>query len=490
MKKIHYILSIFILTALTSCNDWLDINPRSQIKGDVLYDSEDGYKQALNGVYIKLAEKDLYGRNGMMQIPEFLARNWTVPAKTTDLTNYSITNFDFTEKESEEAISNLFAAYYSAIAQVNDILANLKSNTSVRFQYNNDKLIEGEALGLRAFLHLDVLRMWGPTPEEATASTDAIPYVTELTNNPSKLVSKTWEEVKTSIETDLTNAENILKEYDPVMYANMDSLNSLTHAGLYVGQGTMPKDDWQIKRRSRFNYYAVLATKARFYHWIGDKEQAVKYAKYVVDPQKIKLCTESTVAKSLTMYPEQIFGIENINLLSIIQNDYLSSGAPFSQKETSLRTAYESTTNTNDIRYTNNRYWSSRTYSDGTSVFTFYKFVGSDKVASDKRVPLLRMAEMYLILTEDLPTEQAKPYFSTYRISRGMLETVDENTFLSESELLKRLELEYRKEFFGEGQMFYFYKKHNYAAYTWPSRYTLPSKAYYIPKPKGQTNFE
>lgn len=490
MKKIHYIISVLILTALTSCNDWLDINPRSQVKSDVLYSSEDGYKQALNGVYIKLAERNLYGRNGMMQIPEFLARNWTVPAKATDLTNYSIANFDFTESKSEEAMSSLFASYYSAIAQLNDILANLRSNTSVRFQYNNDKLIEGEVLGLRAFLHLDVLRMWGPTPEEATASSEAIPYVTELTNDPSKLTSKTWNEVKTDIETDLTNAENILKEYDPVMYANMDSLNSLTHAGVYVGQGTMPKDDWQIKRRSRFNYYATLATKARLYHWVGDKEQAAKYAKLVVDSQKIKLCTESMVASSLTMYPEQIFGVENIDLLRIIQNDYLNSDALFTQKETSLKTAYESTVNTNDIRYTNNRYWSPITYTNGVTVFTFYKFVGSDKVASDKRVPLLRMGEMYLILAEDLPTDQAKTYFSTYRVARGMQPTIDDTAYQSESELLKRLELEYRKEFFGEGQMFYFYKKHNYAAYTWPARYTLPSKAYYIPKPKGQTNFE
>ena len=436
-----------------------------------------------------MGDRTLYGRNATMYIPEFLAHQWTIPAQSTDQTLYSLANFDFTESGAESAMSGLFANYYSAIAQLNDIIGAL-NESSIHFNYHNDKLIRGEALGLRAFLHLDVLRMWGPTPDKANDGDEAIPYVTELTNNPSNLVSKSYGEVTKAIEADLNNAEIILKEYDPITYANMDSLNSLTHSGSYVGSGSMPKDEWQTKRRSRFNYYAVLAAKARFYHWIGQKDLAVKYAKEVVYSQKIPLCTETGVANSLTMYPEQIFGIENVDLLSIVQNDFLSSNALFTQKENFITKAYESAVNVNDIRYVNNRYWGMETYNNGASVFTFYKYVGNDKTESDKRIPMIRMAEMYLILSEDLPMAEAKSYFSTYRISRGMSATVDESAFATESSLASRLELEYRKEFFGEGQMFYFYKKHNYSQYTWPSRFNLPSTGYDIPKPKGQTNFE
>lgn len=491
MKQYKYhIYAILLSVLVASCNDWLDVTPRSQIKGEVLYESETGYKQALNGVYIKMGETSLYGRAATMYVPEFLARNWTVPGKSTNLTVYSLANMDFTDSGAESAMSSLFSAYYSAIAQINDILANLKSNSSVTFSYNNDKLIEGEALGLRAFLHLDVLRMWGPTPDEATAGDEAIPYVTEITNEPSRLTSKTYEEVIKAIETDLNNSEEILKDYDPVMYANMDSLNNLKNSSSYVGYGTMPKDEWQTKRRSRFNYYAALATKARFYHWIGETEKAAQYAKEVVDSKKISLCTESTASSSLILYPEHIFGIENIDLLTAIKGDYLNSSALFTQKESYIKNAYESSTNVNDIRYTNNRYWGTETYSNGSSVFTFYKYVGNDKTESDKRLPLLRMAEMYLILTEDLPMAEAKPYFSTFRIARGMAEEIETSSFLSESALASRLEYEYRKEFYGEGQMYYFYKKHNYDAYTWPTKYSLPKTKYAIDKPKGQTNFE
>ena len=54
----------------------------------------------------------------------------------------------------------------------------------------------------------------------------------------------------------------------------------------------------------------------------------------------------------------------------------------------------------------------------------------------------------------------------------------------------KDLEKEYRKEFMGEGQMFYFYKKHAYTAYSWPENFTVPQPDYEIPRPESQTIFD
>ena len=47
----------------------------------------------------------------------------------------------------------------------------------------------GEAYGLRAFLHLEVLRLFGPVPKEASDADIAIPYVTEFTKDPTRTVS-------------------------------------------------------------------------------------------------------------------------------------------------------------------------------------------------------------------------------------------------------------------------------------------------------------
>ena len=62
MKKAYYPILFLLLALCSACNDWLDVNPRSQIKGEELYKSEDGFKKALNGVYINIAKEGLYGR--------------------------------------------------------------------------------------------------------------------------------------------------------------------------------------------------------------------------------------------------------------------------------------------------------------------------------------------------------------------------------------------------------------------------------------------
>ena len=209
MNKIYYLATLFLAVSLSSCNDWLDVNPRSQIKSEVLFETEDGFKQAVNGVYIRLAQTDLYGKNANMYIPETMARTWSVPLQNVNLTMYSVANYDFTDSGAESLNNSTLSAYYNAIAQCNDILENLH-NTDVHFTYDNDKLIRGELTGLRAFLHLDVLRLWGPYPDNVSGSTTAIPYVTEMTNAVDKLRSKTWDEVVSLIEKDLNEAETIL----------------------------------------------------------------------------------------------------------------------------------------------------------------------------------------------------------------------------------------------------------------------------------------
>ncbi|MFR1242256.1 MAG: hypothetical protein ACLSDJ_14240, partial [Butyricimonas faecihominis] len=91
-------------------------------------------------------------------------------------------------------------------------------------------------------------------------------------------------------------------------------------------------------------------------------------------------------------------------------------------------------------------------------------------------VPLLRLAEMYLILVEDSPLSEAPTYFKTYRVARNLDISID-NSLVTEQDVINRLEKEYRKEFFGEGQMWFFYKKHNFTRVTWHKNKTIPEGA-------------
>ena len=65
MRKIYYtLLSLGIVaTIFSSCSDWLDIRPSDEIKEEFLFETGNGYRTALNGIYRKLSTQDLYGQN-------------------------------------------------------------------------------------------------------------------------------------------------------------------------------------------------------------------------------------------------------------------------------------------------------------------------------------------------------------------------------------------------------------------------------------------
>ena len=363
--------------------------------------------------------------------------------------------------------------------------------TGVTFTNGNEALIKGEALGLRGFLHLELLRLFGPMPEKATAGSPAIPYQEQMTKDPGKLHTITYKEVCEKIIRDLDAAEKLLVK-DPILVGSNTQLNQPA----YDWEGK-PLDEWQFYRQVRFNYYAVKGAKARYYHWIGDKENAVKFAKEVIDAKnedgtsKFTLATESTYGSNgnLVMKSEHLFGAHNSQHQAIVQPLFKDENASLRQTVAYINTAYESSIHPDDIRNKANRYWEEKTYQNSSKVNHFRKYTGSDTYATLNIVPLLRLAEMYLILVEDLPLSEAPTYFKTYRVARNLDISID-NSLVTEQDIINRLEKEYRKEFFGEGQMWFFYKKHNFTRFTWPKNKTIPEGAYLLPIPKSQSVFD
>ena len=506
MKKNNYIVVIAaVLLVMSGCSKWLDVNPRSEVRDGVMFSTTEGFKYAMNGAYILTAKEELYGKNTTMFAPEILARHWLAP--TGNVVPVEMRNrlslFDFENRHVEELFRTIWLEYYKVIVQLNDIITNLQEST-LRFDHSNDLLMMGEALGLRAFLHLDLLRFFGPVPDEnALSVADAIPYVTEKTRNPGQLLSLSFAEVIKHIEDDLNEAERLLAQVDPILEFSNWELN-------LANPPRDLQDDWHRWRQSRFNYFAVLGTKARFYHWIGNAGKANEYAKKVIyaendaeritvangrGTRKFTLTTGATMTEhesNLTFFSEQLFGIHNPELRRITGPLWANQGNHLLwQTQAQMNTAFEFTANPADIRYRTtshpNRFFELIVHSGGSNIFHFKKFSGDATVPSRNRVPLLRLSEMYLILMENLPESEALSYFQTYRQSRGM-DIAMETQF--QTARATRLEREHRKEFMGEGQMFFFYKRNNFAAYTWPAAFTVPPGGYVIPKPNDQLKFE
>ena len=61
MKKIFIVTVICVGFIFSACNDWLDVNPRTQVRKDVLLETQKGFRDVLTGAYIRLKNGNLYG---------------------------------------------------------------------------------------------------------------------------------------------------------------------------------------------------------------------------------------------------------------------------------------------------------------------------------------------------------------------------------------------------------------------------------------------
>lgn len=474
------------------CKAWLDDpRPMGETEARDMYSSEEGFRNVLTGVYINMSESRLYGRNMSMVLPEMFAQNWNVENMTME---YAARNFNFEDASLRNAIASAWSGYYNCIINLNSLLDNIDDNRSL-FSEANFNLIKGEALGLRAFLHMEALKMWGPVPADADLSKTAIPYVKHVSKNPKELISIPYGKVLEEIITDLDAAELLLAD-DPI---TMFSRRVLTSPG---GANTIAVgDDFYFFRQSRFNLYAVKAAKARYYMWAGQNAEAKQYAVEVIeatvadaDERVFTLCNDAYMdanSTERTLTPEHIFAVYKYNLLSVARELYRANGR-LQQTGDNVARLYED--NLDEIRWKPGRYWENVVASNGNSYLVFKKYIMPDGVTASTVVPLIRLPEMYMIATEcsavpAFDVEEVRLWFEPYRIARN-IPSAFTSQMTDAATVHARLEKEYRKEFFGEGLMFHYYKRLGVTSYTWPLNLTVDQAVYVIPKPEGQIIFE
>src|SRR6185437_12014355 len=203
------ILSILFLA---SCSKWLDVKPESQVSADQLFATQTGFEEALNGVYTRCSQPGEYGNELSFGFLDVLAQNYSIPPidyqayLQTSVYNYSDLNF-VSRKDT------VWSGLYNAIADCNLILANIESGKKMLSPVDY-AIIKGEALGMRGYLHLDLLRMFAPS-YASNPDAEAIPYITGFTDKvtPISTVSGTL----ALIIKDLDSARILLKGVDPIL---------------------------------------------------------------------------------------------------------------------------------------------------------------------------------------------------------------------------------------------------------------------------------
>lgn len=483
IKRIYsLILALMLMLMASSCDSLLDVSSSSSVDSKELFESEGGFRSAVAGVYTKLINSSLYGYNSSVFLPEMLARNWDIPTnidKNTDL--YRLREMDVNHLDLRTFFSGFWLAYYNAIVQTNDIIAALETS-DVQFSNNMKEILLGECLGIRAFLHFEVLRYFGPIPSKAILTEKVIPYMTEVTNDASKALSIPYSEVVSKIINDFDAAEKLLEKVDPVIPENQDASSSVTELMLQ-------------NRTQRLNYYAVLGLKARCFQWIGEKDKAAENALKVVDKLKDgkNLLFEFNHGASQglgSMLPKElVFSLHSRRIHEDLNNYFSAKGAQSTVFLNSdyffkpLSELYELRDNPNDVRRDSLWWFQDEMKNTKAKLVKLHKYTADD----NSHIPIIRISELYLLLAECLPQtkEQAFKYFDLYKAARGM------NRKPTEMLTTKDLEKEYRKEFIGDGVMFFFYKRHAYETYDWPTAFKVPSlDAYVMPIPEDQAMYE
>lgn len=267
MKKIIYTMIIACTTLFASCDSWLEVKPYDQIAEGELQKSEEGYQKMLNGIYIDLNSDALYGQTLSVEMIEVMGGAYTIGTDNSVWGNYKdLSSYQYNTEYWRNRLDQTWNKAYALILNCNKILETIDGNKNL-FTDGSYYIIKGEALALRAMLHFDMLRLFGPVYSK-DSDKKAIPYYTKQTNSPEPIL--TAQEVMEKITTDYEDALNYLAN-DPVKTEG--TMMSSTEDG---------SSNFLRYRALRLNYYAVEALMARAYLYMGNKAEAFKYATDVI----------------------------------------------------------------------------------------------------------------------------------------------------------------------------------------------------------------
>lgn len=474
MTKI-YIYILLIAGCCISCKKFLDVKPKSQIKEELLFEKERGFVDALSGTYTLMARRNLYGDNLTMSFLDLLAQRYKSVAQTSpywDAVNYNYEG-DVIGIKVKSTIRTIWLSSYAVIANANNILSNMENRKSV-FKGDNYNLIKGEALGIRAFLHFDLLRMYGPMMN-SNSSAPSIPYRIDLSKNAQPLMA--GNEIAKLIIADLLQAEELLKN-DPI-----------------VSNASNDYYDFSVaNRKFRMNLLAVQGTLARVYQYTNQPAQAYIYAKKVIDAGKYAFVDPTDVSltgacRDRTFRNEQVFALQINNMKEYTDAYFVDAPGtyeqvPLNNDDKVIQDVFEITKSSTDIRYL--FLWESK----AGKLFNvkYLQFVDQPGacVWPKNVVPILRISEMFYIAAESsTDLSESVDLMNTVVTNRGIKPLTGITDKIS---LQREITKEYQKEFFSEGQLFYYYKRNGFT--TIPGSTVIAnSKIYVLPVPQDELIF-
>lgn len=442
-RKIYPLLLLLAAAMTSACNEWLKIEPQYEITDTDLYKNTAGYYKAVNGLYYQMSEFSLYGKELSWGMTDVWARYYAVDPASNFKAYPQVYNLEYDSKELAGLAGSVWSGGYKIVAQANDLIANTEKRDESFFTHRKTdrNTILGEAYAIRAMMHFDLMRVFG-----APMSTDPdgryIPYVETYPSTVNPPISN--REFMKKVIDDLKKAHELLRTYDVEVNSSFATSTAYRFASTKPAEGL-----FYSMRGTHLNYYAVTVLLARACLWAEETEDALTYANEIIQlvtDAKLALSKASSLEDIPKNFDELLFGFYNKKLMETYE-------------------PYSNATNSQRLTVDDRPFFASPA-DDMRSWFIrgnfMQKYVVKSSGERDMIIPNIRISEAYYIAAECLyktdMTTAAADLSAIYQ-ARGNRNPLPET--MSETEFWDALVYEYRKEFIGEGQLLFFFKRTN-----------------------------
>ncbi|MEO9020958.1 MAG: RagB/SusD family nutrient uptake outer membrane protein [Ginsengibacter sp.] len=489
MKKILLKIILISSVILYSCNKWVTVEPENEVTKEVLFNSPSGFENALNGIYLNLADQALYGGSLSYGLVSILSQNYKITVGSDIYT----AAYDYDNMYVKPKIAQVWERMYNVIANCNSLIKAIPQKDTSFFpegQVQKDVLL-GEALAVRGMAHFDILRLFAPSPV-VDKNIKLVPYYKNYPSQVEPRLSAT--EILSLAAEDLEQAKKLVAYADTVLNTSAAFASPISRlTGGYAPNG----GSFYNKRGTRMNYFAICGILARLYLYAGDKENALKNAREVgrysdksdltryyfyFTPESALLSSVSERDRKLTQ--DIILGFYDKYALNEYESFLGTQQSVYVQNANTMFVP-----DLDDFRRTKlleqrGAQWVSLKYMRALGSGTVDRTMGPI-------IPALRLSEIYYIIAEctfDTDPEEAVSYLNAVRKGRGITANPIQ-TPISKTDFMKALVKDARKEFIGEAQLFYMLKRLNLPVTMDNEVSKTLTKEFVLPIPESETSY-
>ena len=483
-RNIKNWVMVLATVMLTACTDWLDVGSKSEVNEDEMFRTAEGYYATLTGLYLNLGSTQLYGGNQPLLALEPLTQQYSINTDKPDRVQWS--QFNYQTDGGQQMVSEIWLTMYNTIVNANMILQQLDHATESGVNAQEANILRGEALGLRALMYLDLLRLFNDTPA-ANPDCRNVPFKTDFGFELGEQL--TTAALLDRLATDLQTACRLLQQ-DPLAASPV----AFSVGSDSVAAQTAPYLAYD--RRERMNLDACTALLARLELYRQHDDEAARLARQVIDSRRYRYIRPEEVVETdaygaelradRLFVPELIFALYTENILTTSRSNYEGLTGDFVKTADLL--------DESDVR----RQW---LFSNPSALgkINLIRYQRSTRQQDQSRyghpvVPMLKLSEMQLIVAECAlhrgDVSEARLQLNTLRTARGEAELPATVTL---QDLDDALTHEYQCDFRGEGQLFYYYKRRGFATiddgYGKGNTVSVPTAAYTLPLPPYEIQF-